>query len=222
MTSSSRPEDRNPWLQIPADEYDVHLAHPDVRQRQFLDHVFGHAISKHQPRSIALLGCATGGGLQLVDPAIVQQVTAIDLNPEYVEITRSRFAACLPLKLLNADLEDCELDPGTYDLIHSALVFEYVNPSSVLARIARWLAPTGVLVVVLQLESDNVKAVTDTGCESLKLLEPFMKLHTPDEICELAALANLDECRRSIETLPGGKQFYIGEFQLVGATGEST
>ena len=101
-----------------------------------------------------------------------------------------------------------------YELVHCALVLEYVDPDVVLAKIARWLSPNGVLVVVLQLHSPEAKAVTETGYDSLKLLEPLMKLHEPDDIRQRAIAVGLLESASQIECLESGKQFYIGHFRF--------
>lgn len=203
----------NPWLSIPASEYDEHLAHPAVRQRAFLDRIFSNALSDYEPRSVALLGCATGGGLEHVDPDHTVRVTAVDVNPEYLEVTRSRFSEQLPqLELIQADLESCELDAAAYDLVHCALVLEYVDPEIVLKKAVRWLCPRGVLMVVLQLPSQEVAAVTPTGCDSLKLLAPIMTLHEPEAIRQLAGQVALVEQTSSIDRLETGKQFYVARY----------
>lgn len=205
---------RNPWLSIPADEYDIHLAHPSVMQREFLDAVFADVLIEYEPQSLALLGCATGGGLQYVDADQVQRIVAVDLNSEYLEATRLRYADRLPqLQLVNVDLEACEFDTASFELIHIALVLEYVDAAVVLEKAARWLAPEGVLVVVLQLASDEVAAVSETGCESLKLLAPLMKLHDPNDIRKVASDVSLTEVNSTVERLDSGKQFYIGHFR---------
>lgn len=205
----------NPWHSMPPGEYDEHLSHPDVCQREYLDRVFAGVLAGYTPNSIALPGCATGGGLQHVDPRTTNRVTTVDLNSEFADVTRSRFAGRLPqLEVIEADLEVCELDAGSYELVHCALVLEYVDPDVVLSGIARWLARTGVLVVVLQLESPAVAAVTETGCNSLKLLEPLMHLHSPDEIRKRAAAVHLCETRSAVELLESGKEFYISHFGL--------
>lgn len=203
----------NPWLSIPAEEYDLHLSHPSVRQREFLDAEFASVLEEIKPRSIALLGCATGGGLDCVDPQVTRRITAVDLNPDYVQETQRRYSKRLPqLEVIRADLEDCELDPLAYELIHCALVFEYVDPAVVLERISRWLTADGVVVIVLQRESPKQQAVSNTGCESLKLLEPLMKLHEPKDIVEQAARFGLHQIMSTVEQLESGKEFYIGKF----------
>jgi uncharacterized protein (TIGR02246 family) len=209
-------KDHNPWLAIPADEYDAHLAHPAVQQRTFLDRVFADALAQHKPRSIALLGCATGGGLEYVDAHATDRITAVDSNPAYLAATRSRYAGRLPqLELLEADLQTCDLAPVSYDLIHCALVLEYVDPEIVLTKAAPWLSARGALVVVLQLPSEEIAAVTPTESESLKLLAPIMTLHKDDDIRRLAARAGLVEQSSSIEQLQTGKQFFVAHFRHV-------
>ena len=155
-----------------------------------------------------------GWWLEHIDVSRTDRVTVVDINPEYIEVTRSRFAQRIPqLELIQADLESCELDIGVYDLIHCALVLEYVDPDIVLAKAARWLSPHGVLVVVLQLDSPGVQAVTETGYESLKLVEPFMRLRAPEDIRQQAQKLQLEEVTSSVERLETGKQFYIGFFR---------
>ncbi len=203
----------NPWLSIPARDYDVHLSHPAVKQREFLDRVFEAALSQYEPRSIALLGCAAGGGLEFVDASTTERLVAVDLNPEFIELTRSRHTSGLPqLEVINADLETYEFESESFDLVHCALVLEYVDPDKVLKQIARCLSPLGKLVVVLQLPSPSVDAITETGCERLKLLAPLMRLHEPDDIRRRAMSVHLHETSSSIEELPGGKRFFIGHF----------
>ena len=203
----------SPWLSIPASEYDEHLAHPAVRQRAFLDRVFANALSDYEPSSVALLGCATGGGLEHIDSDHCHRVTAVDLNPVYLEVTRSRFSDQLPnLELIQADLESCELDAAAYDLVHCALVLEYVDPEIILRKAARWLSSGGVFVVVLQLPSQEVAAVTPTGCDSLNTLAPIMTLHKPEAIRQLAGQVALVERTSSIERLETGKQFYVAHY----------
>ena len=46
----------NPWLSIPASQYDEHLAHPAVRQREFLDGLLANVLTEYKPRCVALLG----------------------------------------------------------------------------------------------------------------------------------------------------------------------
>ena len=95
----------NPWLSIPAADYEAHMADPAVRQTPFLDAVFARALAAHRPGTVAILGCATGTGLgHLATRPRRGPAVAIDLNPEYLAIARARHAASLSeLILVQAD-----------------------------------------------------------------------------------------------------------------------
>lgn len=202
----------NPWLAIPANDYDRHMSHPSVRQRNLLDRVFEDVLRQRQPRNVAVLGCATGGGLDRIDAQKTEHVTAIDINSAYARITRERFAERLPqLEVLHADLHSLELDTNTYDLIYCGLVLEYVEPVVVLNKISRWLSHEGMLAVVLQLHSSDLAPVTESGVPSLKHLATSMHLIDPEAFRQQAAAASLMESSSSIEKLDSGKRFYVGK-----------
>ena len=54
--------------------------------------------------------------------------------------------------------------------------------SPLLKRAASWLKTGGVLSVILQLPSEESGPGTDTPFDSLKLLEPAMRLADPAEV----------------------------------------
>ncbi|HKQ96436.1 MAG TPA: class I SAM-dependent methyltransferase, partial [Candidatus Polarisedimenticolia bacterium] len=154
----------NPWLGIPASDYESHMADAAVRQTPFLSAALADTLRRHRPATVAILGCATGNGFEHLEARDRRgPVAAIDLNPEFLKIARTRHAARLPeLLLVRADAASLELAAGRFDLVQAALLFEYVEPDSVLGRVARWLRPGGVLSVVLQVDSATHRAVTPT------------------------------------------------------------
>ncbi len=81
----------NPWLRIPASDYEGHMGSPNVAQQSFLAQTFKESLDNHDSSTIALLGCSTGNGLEYVNNNATQRVTAIDINPEYLEILRQRY-----------------------------------------------------------------------------------------------------------------------------------
>jgi len=54
----------NPWLRIPAADYKGHMRSPNVAQQSFLAQSFKESLDKYNCSTIALLGCATGNGLE--------------------------------------------------------------------------------------------------------------------------------------------------------------
>ena len=163
---------------------------PNVAQQQFLAQVFKEALEKHDSRTIALLGCSTGNGLEYINKKVTRSVTAIDINPEYLEILRQRYGGRVPgLEIMETDLETCNIENRAYSLIFAGLVFEYLEPRKLLPRIVNWLRSDGVLVSILQLPAKHLKRVSETRYTSLNQLNSIMiprlqslidKLHETD------------------------------------------
>jgi trans-aconitate methyltransferase len=203
----------NPWLRIPANDYERHMSSPNVDQLSFLARTFKESVESHDASAIALLGCATGNGLQYVDGKNTRRVTAVDINPEYLGILRQRYERHVPgLETVEADLEKCELDNRAYSLVFAGLVFEYLDPRILIMKIAGWLHSGGIMVAVLQLQTDHSEKVTDTPYTSLKLLEPVMKLVSQEELKAQAGDAGFRDIKARTVTLKSGKSFYTGTY----------
>jgi len=208
----TKPEDPvNPWLTIPAADYEGHMGSPEVGQLAFLSEVFRDALNAYQPRRLLVVGCATGNGFEHIDRDSCEGVVAVDINPEYLSVLKTRFPDAA-IQTRCEDVAKCEFDTASFDLIHCALIFEYVDPSSVVGKLARWLRPGGVLVVVLQLPHDNAAAVSATPYSSLRRLEPIMRLVDPAKLERLAREVRLSELQRETRTLVSGKRFYVAVF----------
>jgi SAM-dependent methyltransferase len=208
----------NPWLAIPAADYEGHMGIAGVDQLAPLAAIFAEIYAALRPPSVALLGCATGNGLEAIDPAITSRVVGVDLNPDYLAIARQRHARLgSALDLRCADLLSCDLGGETFALVHAALVFEHVEPAALAARIAGWVAPTGSCAVVLQLgqvvaDERPAPAVSATPFASLQALSRSMRLLTPDELRLRFAPHGLVELRGSEVPLRGGKTLHVGLF----------
>jgi SAM-dependent methyltransferase len=208
---SDRPETGrpSPWLDIPATDYEGHMGSPSVGQLTYLSAVFAEVLGRCTPRSLAVVGCATGNGFEHVGPGTVRTV-GLDLNPEYLEVARRRFADRLPgLELLQADLSVPGPALGPFDLVHCALVLEYLDPAPAVNRLASWLAPGGVLSVVLQLPMPAHGPVSRTPFRSLESLAPSMRLVDPVQLGEMTLAAGLSCVQSRVDTLPSGKQFHV-------------
>jgi len=209
MDGAGGPDGGNPWLAIPAADYEGHMAAPAVGQLAVLNRLFAAEYLELQPRRLAVLGCATGNGFEHIDPAVTARVVGVYLNPEYVEIAQRRYGAALPrLELICADLAECDFAACSFDLVYAGLLFEYVEAGPLLTRISRWLCPGGVLAAVLQQEAADRAAVTPTVYASLKKLEPSMRLVPPAEFLALAATVGLSFVHEREVPLASGKRFW--------------
>ena len=212
--------DPSPWHSVPAADYEGHMASPQVGQLQFLSRVFADALAEFRPAAVAVLGCATGNGFEHLRPEAQRRVVGVDFQPDYLALARARHAARLPgLELVCADLESVELEGGAFDLVHAALVLEYVEPGPLVRRAARWLAPGGVLVAVLQLPAEGHGKVTETPFAGVRRLEPVIRLVEPGALRAQAAAAGLAELRGETTALPAGKAFFTGVYARAAITG---
>jgi len=212
-------EKRNPWLDIPASDYEGHMASPQVGQLHLLNRLFKRVLTETRPVSVAVLGCTTGNGFEHFDPAVTHFILGVDINPSYLEITRERYRAWgTRLELKCADLHTDCFDGRQFDLVHAALVFEYVDVEIVLAHIFRALKPQGKLSVVLQLPNLGLPAVSHTPYKSLEKLAPVMHLLEPDQFTRLTRRAGFKEPAGEMITLPSGKEFFLGVYSKLTIT----
>jgi trans-aconitate methyltransferase len=204
---------RNPWLDISEIDYVGHMSSPTVNQRPVLSRLMGDAIESVRPRTMLVLGCSTGNGLEHVNPEVTSRVTVVDLNPAYLLRLGERFPnPGFELDVQCADLADVVLEPEAFELVHAALVLEYVEWPLLVPRVASTLKPGGVLSVVLQLPSATSPAVTPTTFASLQSLESLFRFVEPETLVAAARAAGLTMSSRRTEWLPGGKAFEVLRF----------
>jgi len=204
----------NPWLEIPLADYEGHMALAAVAQSGYLAQVLERLAATLEPRSVAVLGCAGGNGLDRLPPAQVRRVVGVDLNPGYLTAAQGRLQGRFrQLELHRLDLAREGGDFAPVDLVFAGLLFEYVPFASVLPRIRRMLNPGGHLGVVLQLPSADIPEVTPSPYVSLGRLEGHMMLVPPRPF--EARAGKLGFVTRSSRTivLDSGKAFQEFVFQ---------
>ena len=205
---------KNPWLQIPASDYEAHMALPEVAQAQALSKLMAMALKEYTPTSLAVIGCSTGNGFEHIDSAHTRRVVGIDINADYLKILKTRFDDKIPsLELLEADItaEDFRINPVS--MVFAGLIFEYVDVLAALRTIARCLVPGGILLSVLQLPSTESAPVTATYYKSLELLKPIMNLAAPNEFSNMCGGVGLKTIKTNTIPLKKGKAFFVGFYR---------
>ena len=102
---------------------------PDVHDRRVLD-----------------LGCGAGQLAQHLATRGAAEVTGVDVSERMLALARADFTHPRVTYARGA-LENVEFTASRFDLVVSVLAFHYVDDyAGLLRRIARWLAPGGVLV----------------------------------------------------------------------------
>jgi SAM-dependent methyltransferase len=196
-----------PWLTVPAEDYEGHMSSPDVGQLAALSDALAEACDRSCPARLLVIGCATGNGFERVDSRVTHRVVGLDINPRYLELARRRFSdSCPGLELICADVERHEFARGSFDLIFAGLVLEYVQPDRLLDGMARWMTDDGLCSVVIQLPDADHGMVSDTEFESLRALAPIMQLLTAVEVERHAGKAGMRLVAQREIPLPNGKR----------------
>jgi SAM-dependent methyltransferase len=204
----------NPWLDIPADDYVGHMSHPAVNQRSVLNRLVREALEEVKPHGFLVLGCSTGNGLEHVDRTVTERVTVIDINSLYLNRLGERFQnPGFELEIRCADVDEVVLEPDAFDLVHAALLFEYVDWQPLIVRVVQTLTPGGVLSVVLQRRSTSIPVVTPTPFRSLQSLESLFRIVDPDALIDAATTAGLNLVHRRTDFLLSGKAFEVMRFK---------
>ncbi len=200
----------NPWTVVQADDYEKHMGPDGADQLAPLSAVFQEAYLAAQPDRVLLLGCATGNGLEHVNPAVTQKVIGVDVNLQYLGIARQRFMHLgAKLELFCAEAEKFRVPPASQDLVHAALIFEYLHPEPLVRRIAEWITPGGTCSVVLQLPGGDAPPAST---KTLQIIQKAMKLVPPEELTRLFEHYGLTRKRAKTVPLRHGKSFYVGTY----------
>src|SRR5436190_18203381 len=137
----------NPWLAVPLEDYEGHMGSPAVDQLAPLADLFGEALARMRPRSVAVLGVAGGNGLEHVDSTLTTRVVGVDLNAAYLATTKARFPHLRGLELHCADLGHDTLNLEPVALVHAALFFEHAGTGQCLDTALSLVAEGGHLSV---------------------------------------------------------------------------
>ena len=178
----------------------------EIGQAQALESIFAQACARFTPRVLCVLGCGTGSGLSCIDPASAERVVAVDLNRKYLQLARKRNPQLEPVAEWKcAPVESLSFPGRTFDLVHAALLLEYIEWRPAVAKIAGWLKEDGVFSVVLQLPRGRM--ITPTQYKTIPLLRPKHRLVPPRQFLACARRTGLNPVYTREVQLPGGKRF---------------
>ncbi|ACL67127.1 Methyltransferase type 12 [Anaeromyxobacter dehalogenans 2CP-1] len=200
----------NPWTVVPAADHARYLGPEGLDLRSTLDGLFQEAYLSAQPDRLLVVGCATGDGLEHVDPSVTGRVVGLDVNLQYLAIARQRFFHLGPrLELYCTDAETWRAPPGAFDLVHAALVLEYLHPEPLVRRIAGWLADGGACSIVLRLPGGEAP---EPPSQALRLIERAARPVPPEELVRLFEHYGLPLRRQRVVQAPGGTSLWAGAF----------
>lgn len=200
----------NPWSVVQAADYERYMGPEGLDQLAPLASLFQEAYLAAQPDRVLVLGCGTGNGLSHVDPSATRQVVGVDVNLQHLGIARQRYFHLGPrLELFCAEAEKFRRAPGAFELVHAALVFEYLHPEPLVRRIAEWLAPGGVCSVVLRMPGGEP---VELPSKPLEIIEKATKLVPPEELVRLFEHHGFSCRRERTIAVPRGRSLWAATF----------
>jgi len=191
------------------------MASRSVAQAQLLGAILCSVVSRFRPRSLAILGAAGGNGLELVDPAIVRRVVAVDSNPHYMALCASRYGRYfLRFEPVLQDLSQGPPGIDPVECIFAGLVLEYLNLERFYAYLPSLVTDCGIFAVLLQLPSPRLPEVSVSPFPSLTRLGAAFSFVSPAQmhrsLC-VQGFVRFGDDRYDPET---GKFFYYASYQL--------
>lgn len=202
----------NPWLKIPYSDYENHMR--EIGQEQALNRLTKYYLDKYRPLTFALLGCATGNGLEHVNPEITKEVFAADINREYLKIARERFRAKIRnLKMLHLDINTDELPFSQIDLLIAGLILEYVEPERTLRKFVRALNENGIMALIIQ-KNKKTSFISKTRYHSLETLSETSREVNEKEVDILLRTMDMELLKREEIALTETKSFISLEYRL--------
>jgi hypothetical protein len=205
----------NPWLTIPLEDYEGHMAMPDVGQAKMLANEFEELLKTYAPTSAALIGCAGGNGFEEAAKTGLTRLVGLDINPTYIANAKARYAGrMIGLELYCADIEGDVPALRPVHMVYAALVFEYVDLAKALKNLRGLCLSNGILAALLQLPKEGAPSVSPSPFVTLKELSSIMRLVPPNEFRKVAEGLGFGFLSEKLITLESGKQFSLLIFKL--------
>lgn len=200
----------NPWTVVLASDYERHMGPDGVDQLGPLASIFQEVYLASQPDQVLVLGCGVGNGLEHVDPAVTKRVVGVDVNLQHLGIARQRyFHLGARLELFCAEVEKFRPTGGRFDLVHAALLFEYLHPEVLVRRIAEWVSDEGLCSIVLQLPGGDL---VEAPSKPMRIIEKAMRLVEPEELTQLFEHYGLVRKRERVVPVKHGRRLWAAVF----------
>lgn len=139
---------KNPWEEIPLDDYENHMRLGSVMQLQAMNELMKGQFSAFPVRSVMILGVAGGNGLEHIRRDQFEKVYGVDINSAYLEAARRRhpdldgLLECLQIDLTS----EAEALPRA-GLVIANLLVEYIGYEC-FQRVLRHVKPEYVSCVI--------------------------------------------------------------------------
>lgn len=206
---------KNPWEEISLDDYENHMGLDSVRQLQAMNALMKEQFEAYPVHTAMVLGVAGGNGIEHVWPEKYRAVYCVDINEEYLNAVRERYAGQPAVQCLRADLtEEADRLPDA-ELVIANLLIEYIGYPAFISVI-RKVNPEYVSCVI-QINTDEKSWVSDSPY--LHAFDGLDRVHHQMEESALTAAmkeAGYTGILRAEEALPNGKALVRLDYRRTG------
>ena len=119
---------KNPWEDIPLNDYENHMKLDSVMQLQTMNEMMDNQFNAYSVSNVMIFGIAGGNGLEHIQKNKFEKVYGIDVNPSYLQKVVSRYPdldgilECLCINLID---ETDKLPKA--DMVIANLLIEYIG-----------------------------------------------------------------------------------------------
>ena len=197
-------KEKNPWEEISLDDYENHMSLDSVKQLQVLNILMKEQFEAYPVQTAMVLGVAGGNGIEHARPEKYRTVYCVDINEDYLQAVRERYARQPAVQCLRADLaEEADRLPRA-EMVIANLLIEYIGYPA-FAKVIRKVDPDYASCVI-QINRDEKNWVSDSPY--LHAFDGLERVHCQMEEGALTAVmkeAGYTGIRRKEEALPNGK-----------------
>lgn len=119
---------KNPWEDIPLNEYENHMKLDSVMQLQAMNEMMKDQLNIYPIKSVMILGIAGGNGLEHIHKEKLDKVYGVDINSDYLKEVKYRYSDLNKiLECLCVDLTDDIHTLPNVDMIIANLLIEYIG-----------------------------------------------------------------------------------------------
>ena len=208
----------NPWEDIRLDDYENHMKLDSVKQLQTMNKMMKEQFESYPVTTAMVLGVAGGNGLEHVRTDKYQTVYGVDINEDYLRVTKERYPDlsgtldCLKIDLIN------EADKLPHaGLVIANLLIEYIGYDAFKNAIKK-VSPEYVSCII-QINTDESQWVSESPyLHAFDRLDEVHHQMEENELTEAMSDIGYFLILQNSEMLPNGKALVRLDYSRRGRT----
>ena len=207
------PDMRNPWRDVPLDQYEKHMAEQKIYQLQELNRLMERQLTGYDVHSVAILGVAGGNGLEHIAAGQYKTIVGVDINENYLNTCWRRYPqlqSCL--QLLCVDLRQSEISLPQVDLVVADLILEYIGMGAFFHCLA--VVKPEIVSCVVQQNQKEAFVSPSPYSQGLQKVEDIHQDIDPAELVALMKGSGWSVILREEIPMPNGKRLIRLDFRL--------